>query len=40
MKKLVIALVIIALIFGLTACDGDGDGSRTDEKANRIEVVL
>ena len=40
MKKFVIALVAIALIFGLTACDGDGDSSRTDEKATRIEFVV
>lgn len=40
MKKLLIALIALALIFGLTACDGDGDSSRTDEKGYLIEQVM
>jgi hypothetical protein len=40
MKRLLIVFAVIALMIGLTACDGDGEGSRIDEKAILIEEVL
>lgn len=40
MKKLLIVVIACLMMLGLSACDGDGDGSRTDEKAVEIEFVL